>query len=105
MKCLHYPDGNRKDLITLTICDREFYDATGYVYHPSYKSTYCDDEQTQVAKLIGAYKFIDLKIFEHIHANYGKAPFDETYKQNFINENHDKLTYLIRKDNGFKDID
>jgi hypothetical protein len=105
MKCLHFPDGNRKDLITMTICDREFYDSKGYVYHPSYKSIYCDDEQTHVSKLIGAYRFIDLQIFEHRHANYGKAAFDETYKQNFINEKHDQLNFIKRQSNGFKDTD
>ena len=103
MKCLHYPDGNRDDLITLSICDREFYESKRYVYNPAYKSIYCDDEQTQVAKMTGAYKFIPMQIFEHRHANYGKAQFDETYKQNFINEQHDQLTFIQRKANGFKD--
>jgi len=100
--CLHFPDGNRNDLITMTIISREFYTRFGYIYNPEYKSLYCDNEQTEVSKILGCYKYIDKQIFEHLHPAYFKANFDAQYiyTESFMNE--DRLTYERRKANDFK---
>ena len=35
-------------LITLPVIGRKLYDRFGYIYHPAYKSEWCDNEQTEV---------------------------------------------------------
>ena len=100
-QCLHFPDGNTKQLITMAIIGRGFYDRFGYIYNPAYKSLFCDNEQMEVAIFIGAYKFIDIDIIDHKHPIYNKAQMDAQYihTEGFWNE--DKATYLYRKSKNF----
>jgi len=95
--CLHFPDGNRNDLITMAIISREFYTRFGYIYNPEYKSLYCDNEQTEVAKILGSYKYIYKQIFEHLHPAYGKAYFDTQYQHTESFGTLDCQTYIKRK--------
>lgn len=99
--CLHFPDGNRNDLITMSIIGRDYYNRFKYIYHPDYISLYCDNEQTDVAKLLGCYKYVDKQIFEHLHPAYGKAIFDKQYQHTESFNNVDEQTYLKRKANNF----
>ena len=99
--CLHFPDGNRRDLITMAIMGREYYERFNYIYHPSYKSLYCDDEMTIVSKKLNCWKYINEDIFKHLHPAFGKAPNDPQY---FITESFggiDKVTFESRKANNF----
>lgn len=98
---IHFPDGNRNDLITLPIMGREYYERFRYVYHPSYVSVYCDNEQMDVAKELGCYQFIDKQIFEHKHPAYGKANMDALYVNNESYYSLDSENYKKRKLNGF----
>ena len=100
-QCLHFPDGNRNDLITLSILGRQFYEKFNYIYNPEYKSLYCDNEQTEVAQTLGLYKFIDNQIFEHLHPAYGKSNFDIQYQRTESFNEVDKQTYLRRKGINF----
>lgn len=100
-KCLHFPDGNRNDLITMAIMGREFYDRFGYIYHPDYKSLYCDDEMTAVAKQLGCYKYVDEQIVKHLHPAYGKAKYDKQYQHTESFDQADKQTFERRKANNF----
>lgn len=95
--CLHFPDGNRNDLITLSIIGYDFYKYFNYIYCPEYKSLYCDNEQTEVAKKLGAYKYISEQIFEHLHPAYGKAVFDSQYAHTESFNYIDKQTFEKRK--------
>lgn len=95
--CLHFPDGNRNDLITMSIISREFYTRFGYIYNPEYKSLYCDNEQTEVSKILGCYKFINQQIFEHLHPAYGKAHFDAQYQHTESFGYEDSQTFLRRQ--------
>lgn len=45
---LHYPDGIRNDLITLSVMGRKLYQAFGYIYHPDYLSLWCLDGDSLV---------------------------------------------------------
>lgn len=95
---LHFPDGNRSDLCTMSIIGRDYYKRDGYIYNPEYKSLYCDDEAQQVAKLRGCYQFVDQQIFEHLHPAYGKAKFDEQYQRTeHIGNTEDRLIFERRK--------
>ena len=98
---LHFPDGNRADLLTVSIVGREYYNRDNYIYHPDYKSLYCDNEAMEVAKMRGCYKFVDKQIFNHLHPAYNKGVFDEQYKHTESFGHEDYQTYQRRKANGF----
>lgn len=100
-QCLHFPDGNRNDLITMSVLGRTYYNRFNYIYHPAYKSLYCDNEQTDVSKLLGCYKFVDKNILLHLHPAFGKGEFDAQYQHTESFSNEDSITYYNRKANGF----
>lgn len=100
-QCLHFPDGNTKELITLSILGRQFYNRFGYIYNPEYISLFCDNEQTDVAKILGAYKYIDREIFEHRHPAVGKAQMDAQYYHTESFFQQDRATYERRKSANF----
>lgn len=100
-KVVHFPDGNRKDLLTVSIIGREYYNRDNYIYHPDYKSLYCDNEAMEVAKMRGCYKFVDKEIFNHLHPAYNKGLFDEQYQHTESFGHQDYQTYQRRKANGF----
>lgn len=100
--CLHYPDGYRKDIITMSILGKDFLDRFGYIYHPSYISLFCDDEQTQVAKMLNKYKYIDNQIFIHKHpANDSSVMVDSQYVHTESFFNQDRITFENRKAKNF----
>lgn len=99
---LHYPDGHTGDkLISMSIMGRKYYDRFGYIYHPQYKSLWCDNEAMDVAKSLGCYKWIPTQIFEHVHPAWVGGPVDALLlnTQNYYQE--DEITYLRRKKAGF----
>lgn len=100
-QCLHFPDGNTTEIITLSILGKDFYNRFGYIYNPEYCSLWCDNEQTDVAKLVGAYKFVDRQIFEHRHPAVGKAQMDAQYYHTESFFHQDRATYEIRKGANF----
>ena len=76
--CVHFNDGSTNgNLITFSILGRKLYETFGYIYHPDYKSLYCDDEFTQVVRGMGKETYIDKVIVSHEHysiegsANHG----------------------------------
>lgn len=99
---IHFPDGNRSDLCTMSIIGKDYYNRDKYIYNPEYKSLFCDDEAQQVAKIRGCYKYVDTQIFEHLHPAYGKAVFDEQYQRTeAIGNTEDVETFKRRKENNF----
>jgi len=99
--CLHFPDGNRNDLITMSILGRDFYNRFGYIYSPEYKSLYCDNEQMEVSKMLGCYKFVNENIMLHLHPAFGKANYDKQYHLTESFSSEDCQTFLKRKVNNF----
>lgn len=101
IQALHYNDGGHcgAKLISLTIMDRKLYNSFGYIYHPDYKSMWCDNEFTHIVRERGCVKYIDQVIIKHYWQKYGR---DELYNQNDKYWDQDKLTYATRKKEGFK---
>lgn len=94
----HYPDdisaaGERQ--ITMPVMGRKLLEHFSYIYHPSYTSVYCDNEQLQVVKQIGKHKFIPTYFYSHKHPAFGKGENDNLYKRN-------ESFYQIDSDNYFK---
>jgi hypothetical protein len=100
-QCLHFPDQANTPIIVLSVLGREFYNKFNYIYHPDYISLFCDNEQTDVARLIGAYKYVNHNIFEHLHPALGKAMVDAQYVHTESFYQTDKVTYERRKSTNF----
>ncbi len=120
---LWFFDGWRRDLNTLCILGRKYYDRFGYIYHPDYKSFWSDAEFTEVATALDKQVFIDQVIIRHLHpdivmqdeATYkkfasflpeytsqGSCGHDSLWQKNGKLDSDDHKTYIERKNNGFK---
>lgn len=103
---IHFNDGfQASNVCTMSILGRDYYNRDGYVYHPSYKSLWCDVEATEVAKMRGCYKYMgdDNIIFKHHHPAWGLAENDAQYlKQNSSEQSsHDYCNYVDRRNIRF----
>lgn len=98
---LWFNDGFRKDLNTLPILGKKYYDRFGYVYHPDYISVYADNEFMEVANMLGKQKYFDEVIIKHLHpANVGGG-MDALYQRNEGYYKQDLETYQRRKSANF----
>lgn len=95
---LFYNDGHTGDALnTLTIMGRKYFERFGYLYHPSYKSLWCDNELMDVGYILGKQKYDERVLFEHEHpANVGGIA-DELYAINDSYYTVDKRNYDKRK--------
>lgn len=104
--CLHYNDGYAGNkLITLSILGKKLYDYFGYIYHPDYKSLYCDDEFTQEVKRLNKVQYIDDVIIKHEHYsskdNSNSGDFDFSAQKTLYYSGRDQLVFNERKRLGF----
>jgi hypothetical protein len=116
---LWFFDGYRRDFNTLCILGKKYYERFGYIYHPSYKSFWCDNEFTDVANQLGKQTFIDKTIIRHVHPDWIQRDtgaqtvyknvhptatnigIDETFIKNLPFEQADARNYHQRKKEGF----
>lgn len=107
---LHFPEPyaesqaekrKKESICVCSIMDRKYFDRFGYIYNPEYKSLWCDNEATELAKKLGRYKFVNKVIFEHMHPAAGKAVKDQQYRLTESFGSVDKATFLKRKESGF----
>lgn len=107
---LHFPEpfaesqvikGKNESIVIMYCAGRDYYNRTGWIYNPVYKSLCADNEGTAVARKLGRYKFVDEQIFYHAHpaAGYGKADAQTKYTESFWKEDH--KTYNQRKELNF----
>lgn len=73
--CAKTDDGLQPTLITMPIMDRVYYERYGYIYEPSYRHMFADQELTSVAIMTGKYIKLPL-LFPHNHYTTGKTPKD-----------------------------
>lgn len=104
--CVHFNDGNTNgDLITFSILGRKLYEYFGYIYHPDYKSLYCDDEFTQVVRAMEKEKYIDEVIIAHEHyslegsENHGEIDYAAQKTLHYSGRDH--VVFQKRKELGF----
>lgn len=95
-------DGAQTNITTLPIMGRTYYERDGYIYHSSYKSTHCDQEQTDVAQARGRIMFSDIVIWRHWHPAWkaGVIP-DDLHERNELAWHVDEANYGRRKAKGF----
>lgn len=99
--CLWYPDGYQDRLCTLPVMGRKYFDRFGYIYHPSYKSLWCDNEQHEVAEAQGKLWKSHKTLFEHMHCVWGKSKRDALYQHNESLDPIDRKNFNERKALGF----
>jgi hypothetical protein len=101
---LHYPDQDAKEfLATMYIAGRKFYERFGYIYHPSYKSLWCDNEVMDIAKMLGKYKYCGYQINVHLNPayNHNNMPRDEMFNRQQSDWPVDEKNYQERKSRNF----
>jgi len=87
-----------KTLITLPVIGRKLYDKFGYIYHPDYKSEWCDNEQTEVFEALGVLTHVNKRPIVHKWAENQ----DDLMQHNMrVGSSVDKAIYDRRKANGF----
>jgi hypothetical protein len=98
---LWFNDGTQGNkLNTLSIMGRKIYDSFGYIYHPSYKSLFCDNEFTDLCNgsLASKCLYVDYSIIRHEHPGTGfRDKVDNLYITNQKYWNVDMLNYINRK--------
>jgi hypothetical protein len=98
---LWFNDGHQENkLNTLTIFGRRMYESFGYLYHPSYKSLFCDTELTDLCKSSLQQKcmYSSYCIIRHEHPGTGFAQnTDSLYQRNQRYWNEDMYMYISRK--------
>ncbi len=106
----HYPntngtlwfyDGYQPRINTQCIIGKKYYNRFGYVYHPSYKSLWCDNEFTEVSAPI-TYKS-DSCLFKHQHySNDSNVKMDALMRKTESFYREDEVNFKLRKRNGFQ---
>lgn len=95
-------DWMNKWISMLPIMGRKYYERFGYIYHPSYKSFWCDNEFTNVAIGLGKIKPIDRTIIRHQHPSWdGGMEADSLYTSNNANWQKDMNNFNHRNARGF----
>ena len=87
-------------LNTLSIMGRKMYDSFGYIYHPSYKSLFCDNEFTDLCKgsLYHKCSYIEQVLIRHEHFRTGfPEKNDALYQKNQKYWYVDFKNYISRK--------
>ena len=99
---LWYNDGHvGRQLNTMCILGKKYFDRFGYIYQPDYKALWCDNEFMDVAEMLGKMTYSDDVIFEHQH------PMWTTNQQDYLNVRDngyyqtDKSIYEARKQRKF----
>ncbi|MES2179826.1 MAG: glycosyltransferase [Gemmatimonadota bacterium] len=102
-----FDDGYNKDHVregepvtcTLPVLGRHVFEEVlgGYVYHPEYRSIFCDTDQTFLLNNMKRMVFVDEIVVEHRHFANSKATFDELYKHNSRHDEHDQKLFEERR--------
>ena len=98
---LHYNDAlyGKNTTITYSIIGKALYERLGYVYHPDYKSVYCDNEFTAVVRAMDRYRYVDEILVEHQWIGFSGP--DDLCKLNDLKGSQDGITYRKRMLAGF----
>lgn len=89
-------------LNTLPIMGINYYKKLGYIYHPLYKSFFCDLEMTLVSKILRKEAIFNSMIIRHDHPDYGDTPLDNLYVKNFEAYFDDRNLFMKRAKNNFE---
>lgn len=96
---LWFNDGYAGDKLNTLVCmGRAYYNRFGFIYHPAYKSFFCDNEFMDQANALKKQTYFPLPIIRHQHpANTKDALDDDLYRHNHQHWKEDERTYYHRK--------
>ena len=99
---LWFFDGHQSRINTLECVGRIRYETMGYLYHPSYKSFFCDNESTEVGLRDQRLVFLNKALCTHESPYWGRGvPMDSLYERNQLLWDTDEANYNERKAAGF----
>lgn len=103
---LNFHDGNVGERCnTLPIIGKKFYDRFGYIYHPDYKSLFCDEELTLVSRILGKEVVFYEMLIKHKHPDWDSSyASDDLYKHNQTFFDRDEKIFKERQARNF-DLD
>jgi hypothetical protein len=98
---LWFNDGYQDRINTLVIIGKKYYDRFGFIYNPIYKSVYCDNEFTDVAKKLNKITYFEEVIIRHEHpGNSSEYLSDSLYLRNAKYWDDDEYNYHYRNGGG-----
>lgn len=89
--------GKNERIAVMNVTGGRYWARTNYVYHPEYRSFFCDAEETNKARILGRLKIAKEIIFYHKHPTANFKTNDITYMENQRWWGTDKQTYYKRK--------
>lgn len=99
---LFFNDGFKgQELNTLCILGKKYYQRFGYIYHPDYKSTWCDNEFMCVGNILKKQKYFPMVIIKHEHPDWGYGERDMIHHKNFTDLSFDMKLFKDRKNKNF----
>ena len=99
---LFFNDGFKgKELNTLCILGKKYYERFGYIYHPNYKSTWCDNEFMMVGDILKKQTYFPMVIIKHEHPDWGYGKHDIIHKKNHTDLNYDMNLFKERQSKNF----
>lgn len=101
----HFPEPDSKEFLNvLYIASKKYYDIFGYIYHPSYKSLWCDNESMAVAKLLNKYHYVGTGgLYSHknpAYTHYG-VERDALFNEQQGHWQEDEANFNARKERNF----
>jgi len=102
---VHFPEPDTKDILNvLYIATKPYYSRFNYIYHPSYKSLFCDNESMLVSQKLGRYHYIGIPgLYEHRNPAYHRHGLERDnlfeYQQSLWGI--DEANYTERKSRNF----
>jgi hypothetical protein len=100
---LHFNDQDAKSsLAILYVAGKEWFNFRNqHIYQPFYKSYFCDNEEMEVAKMLGKYAYCNYQILDHLCPGWGRGPKDDLYLSQEPDWEHDQNVFNSRQLNNF----
>lgn len=99
---LFFNDGFKgKELNTLCILGRKYYQRFNYIYYPEYKSTWCDNEFMKVGDILKKQTYFPMVIIKHEHPDWGYGKHDIIHHKNHSDLSFDMNLFKDRELNNF----
>lgn len=95
------PDARQDRICTIPVMTRKYFDRDGYVFHPSYRSYFCDDEWTTVARMRAKLERVPGPLFLHNHPAFTRVTEDDLYRHNRRDKALDRANYIRRREANF----
>ena len=87
-------DGYQNRIPTIPIMGRDYYERFKYIYHPNFKSFFCDNFSLDIAKKLGKLHKLDTCLLSHQHPAWGgERKQDALYTKNDTYWKQDEKMY------------